>query len=266
MKFQNRLIAFTFFFCINFFTFGQLENGSIAPDFNLTDINGNQHNLYSYLNQGKTVYIDFFACHCPSCWNYHSTHSLSDLFDQYGPGSSSNDVFVFAIELDQNNGTNEFFGISGTTQGNWVEGTNYPQINPEGNLLTQTMNDFSVDYYPLIYAICPDKKVTLIGTKNTAQLYEHVATCEPVLNVPEKDEITSVQFIPASNSLKVSIPSEEFKSNTFLQIYNASGQLLQQVTIENPLSTISISFLESGLYFANLIADEAIKVQTKIIK
>jgi cytochrome oxidase Cu insertion factor (SCO1/SenC/PrrC family) len=266
MKFQNRLIAFTFIFLSSFFSFGQLENGSIAPDFNLTDINGNQHNLYSYLNQGKTVYIDFFACHCPTCWNYHSTHSLADLHTQYGPGTATDDVFVLAIELDPNNGNNEFYGISGTTQGNWVEGTTYPQFNPEGNLLTQLMNDFSVDYYPLIYAICPDKKVTLIGTKNTAQLYEHLSTCEPILDLSEKEEITSVQFIPASNSLKVSIPSDEFKSSTYLQIYNASGQLLNLLAIENPESTISISFLESGLYFANLIADEAIQVQTKIIK
>ena len=258
-------LCFLLVFSSNY-SISQLITGSIAPDFNLTDINGNQHNLYSYLDQGKTVYIDFFACHCPTCWNYHSSHSLLDLHSQYGPETAADEVFVFAIELDPNNGNNEFYGISGTTQGNWVEGTTYPQFNPEGNLLTQLMNDFSVDYYPLIYAICPDKKVTLIGTKNTAQLYEHVATCEPILNLSEKDEITSVQFIPATNSLKVSIPSDEIKSSTFLQIYNASGQLLNQIAIENPVSTISISFLESGLYFANLFVDEAIQVQTKIIK
>jgi len=243
-----------------------LENGSIAPDFNLTDINGNQHNLYAYLDQGKTVYIDFFACHCPTCWNYHSSHALSNLYDLFGPGTDSNNVFVFAIELDANNGLNEFYGISGDTRGNWVEGTNYPQINPEGNTRTQIMTDFRVDYYPLIYAICPDKKVTVIGTKTTAQLYEHVATCEPILNVSEKEEITSVQFIPATNSLKVSIPSDKFKSSTFLQIYNASGQLLNQITIENPVSIISISILENGLYLTKLIANQEILIQTKIIK
>jgi len=49
-------------------TFGQIPDGSIAPDFTLTDINGNTHHLYEYLDQGKTVFIDFWATHCPYCW------------------------------------------------------------------------------------------------------------------------------------------------------------------------------------------------------
>ena len=37
----------------------QLPNGSIAPDFTLVDLNGTEHNLYSYLDDGKTVFLDF---------------------------------------------------------------------------------------------------------------------------------------------------------------------------------------------------------------
>jgi hypothetical protein len=38
-----------------------IPDGSTAPDFTMTDINGNTHNLYSYLNSGKTVILDFFG-------------------------------------------------------------------------------------------------------------------------------------------------------------------------------------------------------------
>lgn len=41
----------------------QLPDGSIAPDFNLQDINGNYHHLYDILDSGKFVVIDFF-------WSY----------------------------------------------------------------------------------------------------------------------------------------------------------------------------------------------------
>lgn len=265
MKFQNRFIAFIFFFWSSFFSFGQLENGSIAPDFNLTDINGNQHNLYSYLDQGKTVYIDFFACHCPTCWNYHSTHSLADLHSQFGPGTVADEVFVFAIELDPNNGNNEFYGISGTTQGNWVEGTNYPQFNPEGNLLTQLMNDFSVDFYPLIYAICPDKKVTLIGTKNTAQLYEHVSSCSTVLNLNENLQDFSIQFINSSNNISISIPEQKVYSTNFIQICNSTGQIIKSIKIETSNTEISLSFLTSGIYFVRLTLDDGTTISKKFI-
>jgi hypothetical protein len=35
----------------------QLPNGSVAPDFTATDINGVEHHLYDYLAQGYTVVL-----------------------------------------------------------------------------------------------------------------------------------------------------------------------------------------------------------------
>ena len=36
----------------------QLPDGSIAPDFTATDINGVEHNLYSYLDSGYQVILN----------------------------------------------------------------------------------------------------------------------------------------------------------------------------------------------------------------
>ena len=36
-----------------------LEVGSIAPDFTATDTDGVEHNLYDYLNNDKTVILNF---------------------------------------------------------------------------------------------------------------------------------------------------------------------------------------------------------------
>ena len=41
--------------------FAQLPDGSIAPDFTATDINGTTHNLQSYLDEGKSVVLLFDA-------------------------------------------------------------------------------------------------------------------------------------------------------------------------------------------------------------
>jgi hypothetical protein len=41
--------------------FAQLPNGSVAPDFTATDINGQTHTLSEYLAAGKTVIIDISA-------------------------------------------------------------------------------------------------------------------------------------------------------------------------------------------------------------
>jgi len=44
-----------------------LNKGESAPDFTVTDMNGVQHNLYNYLNDGKYVVLKFGHVGCGSC-------------------------------------------------------------------------------------------------------------------------------------------------------------------------------------------------------
>ena len=102
------LFAFVTLFSIHS-TFAQLPDGSVAPNFDLTDLDGTSHNLYALLDQGYTVFLDFSAVWCPPCWSYHTGGTLEDLYENHGPagypGVSSNttdDVMVFMIEGDEN--------------------------------------------------------------------------------------------------------------------------------------------------------------------
>lgn len=134
----------------------QIPNGSIAPDFTVSDINGNQHNLYSYLNAGKTVFLEFSGVFCGASWKYLRTEALQDFYNAYGlPGS--NEVVVLFIE--NNNSLLPLQGISNPPAfGNWTEKTPFPMIlNPGLHSL------YAINYEPTIYRICPSGIINTIG-------------------------------------------------------------------------------------------------------
>ena len=139
----------------------QLPSGSIAPDFTATDINGVEHNLYSLLDEGKKVIIEFSATWCGPCWAYHNTGALEDIWATYGP-DGTDEVYVFFIEADDTTTQEDLEGTGTATQGNWIEGTGYPIIDNGGAIF----DDYAGAYYPTIYTICPNRMLCRKAAKS----------------------------------------------------------------------------------------------------
>ena len=162
----------------------QMPNGSMAPDFTLTDLDGTTHQLYDYLDNGYAVFLDFSAVWCGPCWGYHTGGTLEDLFENHGPAGMSgvspnttDDVMVFMIEGDGNT-VAELNGNGSSTYGDWVTGVNdsdpasgltlYPIICTDGTAnSTAVTSDFQIGYWPTIYMVCPDRIVIEAGQSSS---------------------------------------------------------------------------------------------------
>ena len=66
---MKRIILFLtlFTFGISNAQSGLLAGTGYAPDFTVTDINGNSHSLYSYLDAGKVVVLELMSVTCGHC-------------------------------------------------------------------------------------------------------------------------------------------------------------------------------------------------------
>lgn len=254
-------LFFALAFAFHFSAVAQLANGTVAPDFTLTDYYGNPHNLYSYLNDGKTVFVEFFAAHCPSCWAYHQTSRLKNMYNLYGP-VGTNEIMVLALEHDPYNDSTAFTGNHDpwVTQGNWLAGTPYPIFNVEG-ADRSVFTDYNVTFYPVIYKICPDKIVERVSTSTTETvLYQKVQACQ-ALSIQEEVKTWHIYFDPRSGKVIIN-GAEDIET---LRIINVKGQLVKTVQYFKQ-ATISVDELATGIYMFQIKTASGISIEKLFIQ
>ena len=163
-KLFTLFIAFAGFFS----AIAQIPPGSTAPNFTATDLNGRTWNLYDILESGRTVVMDVSATWCGPCWSYHNGGALETYYAAHGPEGDATSM-VFFVEGDGSTNLNCLYGTAGCvggTQGNWVLNTPYPMFDNAG-----IASAYQIAYYPTVFLITPDKKVSEIGQKTAAQLW-----------------------------------------------------------------------------------------------
>jgi len=197
------------------FGVAQLADGSEAPDWTLTDLDGNTHTLYDELDAGRQVYLVFSATWCGPCWSYHNSGNMETIYEDYGP-DGSNEARVYFIEADLNTNESCLYGpagCNGTSLGNWVDGIPFPIINLTSTNGANVGSQYQISYYPTVYTICPDKRIYETGQASSTVLETYMTSCdmEP-LSVSPYDEICyedetggiDVELIPGHGNINYS--------------------------------------------------------------
>jgi len=176
MKLNPILLAIALVFTATQIGFAQLPDGSVAPDFTITDIDGEDHNLYSYLDSGYSVIIDFSATWCGPCWNYHTSGVFDELYAAHGP-DGTNELRILFIESDDNTTDDELHGIGANTWGDWTAGVDYPIADNGGSVFSA----YECSFYPTILTVCPNR---LLKQTGQASLDAHASYVQSIECAP----------------------------------------------------------------------------------
>jgi len=179
----------------------QLSDGSIAPDFTATDINGVEWNLYDLLDEGNTVILDFYATWCGPCWSYKLTGIFEDLHNTFGP-EGTGDLYIFALESDDSTTEADLNGTGSATAGDWVTGTPFQMFDNMSNVFDMYGNT----YYPTIYTVCPD------GTLNSTTGEMEYTLVES--GQASFDGHVAAAFMDCSNSITGAAPLMAYNGET----------------------------------------------------
>ena len=118
-----------------------------AVDFTVTDVHGNTHNLFTYLDDGKHVIVDFFFTTCGSCIS--SVPTMNTAFTNYG--CNSGEVIFIAIDDGDSDAEvlqyeNDYGGLLPSVSG----------IDGGGNAVNSA---YGISAYPTVILIAPDRTI-----------------------------------------------------------------------------------------------------------
>lgn len=230
---------------------------STAVDFTVTDVDGNTHNLFDYLDAGKHVVIDFFFTTCGPCQEY--APEVNQAYEDFGCNTGD----VIFIGMDTGDDTQAVQNFDQTY------GAHYPAISGTDGGGNAVCSNYGISAYPTVILIAPNRDIisqdiwppttsaiTSLLNNNGVQTASCASTS---IDDNVTAAITSTYPNPASDMINVSFSLEE-ASDVQFEIYDVLGQVVVSTNVsqfnagKNQL-TIDTSMLSAGNYFIRITAN-----------
>ena len=232
----------SFFLSFLFLMAALSSNGQKAPDFQVTDIDGNQHHLYSILADSNYVLIDFFYVNCSYC-QYYAPHVNQSYHDF---GCNEHDVFVTGIDYNDDSTAVEQFRQD--------YNLNYPLISGIDGGGDSVIAAYNIQAYPTVLIIGPDstiwKDLNTPTTSNINGMLENMGAQQIPCNTSVNDTTDKSGLHAWPNPVDQTLNIQWSNSQSAkLSIYSLNGQKLKEISLKaNQSVTLNLDFINSGFY------------------
>ena len=184
------------------FALNAQTNLNTAVDFTITDVHGNTHNLFNYLDDGKHVIIDFFFTTCGPCIS--SVPTLNQAYTDYG--CNTGDVIFLSIDNGDSDSEvmqyeTDYAGLLPSASGN----------DGGGNAVIST---YGIGAYPTVVLIAPDRTIleqdiypviNITTALSNAGLNMAPCTLAPAWDCTDSLEVTDVVIDNTNLTMNIAI-------------------------------------------------------------
>ena len=213
-----------------------------AVDFTVTDLDGQQHQLFEYLDAGKHVCIDFFAHWCSNCAT--SASNFTEAFHAFG--CNEGDVIFLGIELEGSQAQVEAFETSHA-------GDNPPPVASGADGGGAAVHaSYGPSSFPTGILIAPNRDIvaqyiSLFSSASIQDALENagIETMECGVSSMDETDLEPVLLYPNPSSTFVTV---ECSPGTELELANAAGKVINTLSTLHQRTIVSTESLAPGIY------------------
>ncbi len=223
MKLTIQIILFILIIFSGSYAFNQNSDlkHETPVDFTLTDTDGNTVNLFTELQNGKTVLLFFFSTSCIHC--DHAAPIVDSIYKQFGSGTQN--LLVWGIAYQHAN-IEMILDFKSRT------GIEFPCF-PTGHA-DDVFSFYNIEYTPQIKIICNDEVSPTIPQN---EIIENLSYCFNPTSI-NKSEYNNTPFSLNENN-RITIYNND-KKITFYRVISVDGLILDQKQISENYLDLSL--------------------------